>query len=92
MGSCVGVAAALLPQQLKSMIENQQQQAAGSATPVLITHGSKDTEVPLSRAQATAAAAARTGMLACLHFTNVFSVHAGGERASPVAGAVSVCK
>ncbi len=86
------MAAALLPQQLKGLIElQQQQQAAGSATPVLITHGSKDTEVPQSRAQATAAAAARTGMLACLQGTNVLSAHAGGERASPVVGAVSVC-
>lgn len=81
------MAAALLPQQLRGLTE---QHAAGSATPVLITHGSKDTEVPLPRGQATAAAAARAGMLACLHITNVLFVHAGGERASPVAGAVSV--
>ncbi len=87
------MAAALLPQQLRDVIElqQQQQQAAGSITPVLVTHGSKDTEVSLSRAQATAAAAARSGMLACLHFPNVLFVHVGGERASPVAGAVSVC-
>ncbi|DBB02306.1 TPA: hypothetical protein ACH3X3_011319 [Trebouxia sp. C0006] len=68
LGSCVAVAAALLPQQLKGLIElQQQQQAAGSATPVLITHGSKDTEVPQSRAQATAAAAARTGSITQFH-------------------------
>lgn len=60
------MAAALLPQQLKGMIENQQQQAAGSATPVLITHGSKDTEVSLSRAQATVPAAKLAGLLAFL--------------------------
>ncbi len=91
MGSCVAVAAALLPQHLRGLIQLQQQHAAGSATPVLVTHGSKDTEVSLSRVQATVAAAERTGMLACLHCAHSFSVHAAGF-ASPVAGAVSVCK
>ncbi len=90
MGSCVAVAAALLPQQLKGLIElQQQQQAAGSATPVLVTHRSKDTEVSLSRVEATVAAAEHAGMPACLYCTHMFYVHAGGF-ASPVAGAVSV--
>ncbi|KAA6426411.1 MAG: hypothetical protein FRX49_03522, partial [Trebouxia sp. A1-2] len=59
LGSCVAVAAALLPQQLRGLTELQQQSVAGSTTPVLLTHGSKHTEVLLSRAQATAAAATR---------------------------------
>ncbi len=60
LGSCVAIAAALLPQQL-SDLKQLQNSAAGDATPVLITHGSKDTEVPQSRAQATVAAAQRAG-------------------------------
>lgn len=61
LGSCVAVAAALLPQQLSELRQLQQTPAAGSVTPVLITHGSKDSEVPLSRAKATVAAAEHAG-------------------------------
>lgn len=61
LGSCVAVAAALLPQQLSELRQLQQKPAAGSATPVLVTHGSKDSEVPLSRVKATVAAAELAG-------------------------------
>lgn len=71
LGSCVAVAAALLPQQLRGVTEVQQQPVAGSTTPLLLTHGSKDTEVPLSRAAATVDAAERAGMLACLRCTHM---------------------
>lgn len=67
LGSCVAVAAALLPQQLTELRQHQQQSTAGHATPLLITRGSRDTEVPSSRAEATVAAARQAGSLVRFH-------------------------
>ena len=64
LGSCVAVSAALLPQQLTELKEQQQQQqqpALGS-TPLLITHGSSDLELPRARVEATVASAKELGI------------------------------
>lgn len=59
LGSCVAVSAALLPQQ---SAELKKQQLALSSTPLLITHGSLDLELPRARVEATVAAAQNLGM------------------------------
>lgn len=63
LGSCVAVSAALLPQQLTELKKQQQeqQQLALGSTPLLITHGSLDTEVPRARVEATVVAARQLG-------------------------------
>lgn len=62
LGSCVAVSAALLPQQLAELKQQRHQPGACSATPLLITHGGQDLELPRSRVDATVATAKQLGM------------------------------
>ena len=64
LGSCVAVSAALLPQQLAELKkqQQQQQQPALGSTPLLITHGSLDSELPRARVEATVAGAKALGI------------------------------
>ena len=62
LGSCVAVSAALLPQQLAELKQQWHPTAAGTATPLHITHGSQDLELPRARVEATLAAAKQLGM------------------------------
>ncbi|KAL3131160.1 hypothetical protein ABBQ38_000465 [Trebouxia sp. C0009 RCD-2024] len=61
LGSCVAVSAALLPQQLAELKQQRHQPGACSATPLLITHGGQDLELPRSRVDATVATAKQLG-------------------------------
>ena len=71
LGSCVAVSAALLPQQLADLSQQQQQHwqpdksAADSATSVLLTHGSQDRELSRADVEATVAAAQQLGGHCC---------------------------
>lgn len=66
LGSCVAVSAALLPQQLAELKnhqqQQQQQQPALVSTPLMITHGSLDLELPRARVEATVAGAKALGI------------------------------
>ena len=65
LGSCVAVSAALLPPQLtelKQQPQQQQQQSALDSTPLLITHGNLDVELPRARVEATVASAKELGI------------------------------
>lgn len=67
LGSCVAVSAALLPHQLADLMQKQQQHqlAVGTTTPLLITHGSQDMELPRGKVEATVAGAKQLGMHCC---------------------------
>lgn len=62
LGSCVAVSAALLPQQLADLKQHRHTPAVGTVTPLLITHGSQDLELPRATVEATVAAAKQLGM------------------------------
>ena len=72
LGSCVAVSAALLAQQLTELKQQlqqqpqqqpqqQQQQPALGSTPLLITHGKLDLELPRARVEATVTSANELG-------------------------------
>lgn len=76
LGSCVAVSAALLPQQsaeLKKQQQAQQQPALG-CTPLLITHGSFDSELPRARVEATVVVAKELGMPCSSAGTNLLNI------------------
>lgn len=63
LGSCVAVSAALLPQHWIELKKQQQlQQPAVGSTPLLITHGSLDLELPRARVEVTVANAKELGI------------------------------
>lgn len=76
LGSCVAVSAALLPQQSAELKKQQQaqQQLALASTPLLITHGSLDSELPRARVEATVVVAKELGMPCSSAGTNLFNM------------------
>lgn len=71
LGSCVAVSAALLPQQ---SAELRKQQPALAGTPLLITHGSLDSELPRARVEATVVVAKELGMPGSSAGTNLLNI------------------
>lgn len=61
LGSCIAISAALLPQQLQSLQQQQSSAVTADATPILITHGSKDSELPREDVDVTVRAAKQAG-------------------------------
>ena len=62
LGSCVAISAALLPQQLYSLQQRQSSAGKADTTSILITHGSKDSELPRQDIDATVKAAKQAGI------------------------------
>ena len=67
LGSCIAVSAALLPQQLQDLSQGKSLAGKDQPTPILITHGSKDADLPRQSVDLTVQAAKQAGEVTHVH-------------------------